>query len=75
MLEAIAICERIAGKPLQWTYDERARIGDHIWYVSDLRKFRRDYPGWDLTYTIERVIEDIYLEMSDRLSHAGTDAD
>jgi CDP-paratose 2-epimerase len=60
---------------MQWTYSDVSRAGDHIWYVSDLRKFREDYPEWDLTYTIERVVEDIYREMSDRLSHAGTDAD
>jgi CDP-paratose 2-epimerase len=74
MLEGIAMVERLTGRPMQWTYSDVSRAGDHIWYVSDLRKFRQDYPGWDLTYTIEQVIEDIYLEMSDRLSHAGTDA-
>jgi CDP-paratose 2-epimerase len=75
MREAITMVERLTGRPMRWTYSDLSRAGDHIWYVSDLRKFRRDYPGWDLTYTIERVIEDIYLEMSDRVLQVESNAD
>ena len=46
MLEAIALCEEIAGRELAWTYEDKNRIGDHIWYVSDIGKFRRHYPAW-----------------------------
>jgi CDP-paratose 2-epimerase len=60
MLEAIAICERIAARKLSWTYKEDNRIGDHIWYVSDLRKFRGDYPEWRLQYSLEALLQDIY---------------
>ncbi len=62
--------EKLTGRPMRWTYSDVSRAGDHIGYVSDSRKFQRDYPGGRLTYTIERVIEDIYDEMSDRVSHA-----
>ncbi len=61
MLEAIALCEEeVAGRPLQYTYDEQARIGDHIWYISDTQKFRREHPSWRVTYDMRRLIEDIY---------------
>jgi CDP-paratose 2-epimerase len=60
MREAIAACERIAGRELEWTLSDQARIGDHRWYVSDLDEFRRDYPDWDLTFSIEDVLLDIY---------------
>jgi CDP-paratose 2-epimerase len=60
MLEAIAMCETISGKPLQWQLDEQARIGDHRWWVSDIAAFKRDYPAWDLTFGIEAVLRDIY---------------
>jgi CDP-paratose 2-epimerase len=60
MLEAIALCERIAGRTLSWTYKEANRIGDHIWYVSSLRKFRADYPEWRLQYSLEALLQDIY---------------
>ncbi len=71
MLEGIAMVERLTGRPMQWTYSDISRAGDHIWYVSDIRKFREHYPEWSLTYTLERVVEEIYEEMSGRLSHVG----
>jgi CDP-paratose 2-epimerase len=60
MREAIALCEQIAGRELDWTLSDQARIGDHRWYISDLDAFKRDYPGWSLTFGIEDVLRDIY---------------
>ncbi len=53
MLEAIELCERIAGRELDWRLDDAPRIGDHRWWISDLSPFRRDYPDWELRYGIE----------------------
>jgi CDP-paratose 2-epimerase len=60
MLEAIKMCEEIAGRELSFTLSERNRIGDHRWWISDLDEFRRDYPGWALTYDVEAVLREIY---------------
>ena len=60
MLEAIAACERIAGRELDWTLSDQARIGDHRWYVSDLGAFERDHPEWSLTFGMEDVLRDIH---------------
>ena len=60
MLEAIEQCERIAGRELTWTLDERARIGDHRWWISDLFEFGADYPGWSLRYDVEQILLEIY---------------
>lgn len=60
MLEAIALCEQIAGKPLNYTLSEQNRIGDHRWWISDLEPFRRDYPEWDITHDIEAVLREIH---------------
>jgi CDP-paratose 2-epimerase len=60
MLEAIAACERIAGRRLDWSYAERARIGDHRWWVSDLATFERDHTTWRLTAGIEDVLREIH---------------
>jgi len=59
ILEAIALVEGLAGRKLAWRYDERARRGDHICYISDLRKLRAHYPEWSIT----RSLEDILTEM------------
>jgi CDP-paratose 2-epimerase len=60
MLQAIADCERISGKKLAWTYVEDNRIGDHIWWISDVRKFQRDYPGWRYKYDLEAILREIH---------------
>lgn len=60
MLEAIAKCEEISGRQLDYTLSEDARIGDHQWYVSDFSDFSRDFPEWELTFGIDDVLRDIY---------------
>jgi len=60
MLEAIALCERISGRPLEWTLSDEARIGDHRWWISDLSAFRRDFPQWTLTRGIEDTLREIH---------------
>jgi CDP-paratose 2-epimerase len=59
MLEAIELCERVAGRELEWEMGPEPRIGDHRWWISDLGPFEADYPGWSL----EHGIEDILTEM------------
>ncbi len=60
MLEAIAACESIAGRELDWTLGEESRIGDHRWWISDLGAFRRDYPEWELRHGIVDILHEIY---------------
>jgi CDP-paratose 2-epimerase len=60
MLEAIELCQDIAGRELAYTLSDEARIGDHRWWISDLSAFKADFPDWDLTYGIEDVLQDIH---------------
>jgi CDP-paratose 2-epimerase len=60
MLEAIALCEQVAGKPLRWELSDDMRKGDHAWWISDLRQFQADYPDWSPTYSLETILEEIY---------------
>lgn len=66
MLEAIQICEVIADKKLDWSYSETNRIGDHIWWISDVKKFKDHYPDWDLTYSITDILKEIYTANTTR---------
>jgi CDP-paratose 2-epimerase len=68
MLEAIEICQAIAGRTLTWSYKDANRIGDHIWYVSNLAKFRADYPEWRLKYSLRALLQDIYDHNVERWS-------
>jgi len=66
MLEAIAMCEQIAGRPLHYTISEQARMGDHRWWISDLAEFQRDYPDFRITYGIEDVLKEIHDSNAER---------
>jgi CDP-paratose 2-epimerase len=62
MLEAIAHCERISGRELDWTYSESNRTGDHRWWISDLEPFTRDYPDWQITYDVPAILQEIHKQ-------------
>ena len=66
MMEAIALCERIAGRKLKLEYENEARSGDHIWYVSDVRKFAAHYPAWNYRYDLEAILREIHDQWSSR---------
>jgi len=60
MLEAIELCQPIAGRQLDYGFSDRARVGDHRWYISDFADFERDYPEFKLEYGIEAVLREIH---------------
>src|SRR5690606_8109508 len=60
MLEAIEICQEITGRKLNLTYSEDNRSGDHIWYISDLSKFKQRYPEWAIRYDVPRILREIH---------------
>jgi CDP-paratose 2-epimerase len=66
MLEAINSCEEISGRRLDWKYEESNRIGDHIWWVSDVRKFQEHYPGWKFRYGQREILEEIHRAVAGR---------
>jgi CDP-paratose 2-epimerase len=59
MLEAIEMIERLGGGKLPYSLSDQARSGDHLWYVSDVRRFQKDYPKWKYTYTIEQTLKEM----------------
>jgi CDP-paratose 2-epimerase len=60
MLEAIGLCEEISDRKLDWSYVEDNRIGDHIWYVSDVRKFQSHFPNWKFRYDLRGILQEIH---------------
>ena len=67
MSEAIAMCERITGNSMSYSYSETNRIGDHIWYVSDLSKFKEHYPTWNWKYNLDETLVEMYQAMLKRV--------
>jgi CDP-paratose 2-epimerase len=63
MLEAIKLCEEISGNRMNYSYAETNRIGDHIWWISDVSKFKTHYPGWSWKYDLRKTL----VEMQDNM--------
>jgi CDP-paratose 2-epimerase len=59
ILEAFDWVNQLTSKRIRWEYREEARKGDHICYISDLRKLRSHFPNWKLTYSLDRILEEI----------------
>jgi CDP-paratose 2-epimerase len=59
ILEAIDALQKLTGKKLETIYLDQPRVGDHVCYISDLRRFRADYPRWEQT----RSLADIYKDL------------
>ena len=59
MQEAITKIEQLVGKKAVIKYDETARRGDHMWYISDLSKFKLHYPNWDLAYDGDVILKEM----------------
>src|ERR1700730_11997891 len=59
ILEAIARIEKLAGRQLDWHYIEKPRRGGHICYISNLGKFKKHYPNWQLTRKLDAILEEL----------------
>ncbi|HVV25589.1 MAG TPA: NAD-dependent epimerase/dehydratase family protein [Candidatus Saccharimonadales bacterium] len=59
MLEAIEKIEKLLGKKANYELSKENRIGDHIWYISDVSKFKKHYPKWDFEYDIDAILKEM----------------
>ncbi len=66
MLEAIQMIESLSGRRLNFTLTDEPRIGDHIWWVSDVRAFQRDYPNWRFQYDQKAILAEIVAAAQER---------
>jgi CDP-paratose 2-epimerase len=71
MLEAIAIAEELTGRPMNYRYVNENRVGDHIWWLSDVSKFQLLYPEWRYRHDIHSLMADIYEGVSSRAETAA----
>ena len=60
VIEAINLCERLTGRKLPWTYEEKNRIGDHIWWISDVSRFKKHFPAWTCQYDLQATLAEIH---------------
>ncbi len=59
VLECIALIREVSGYEVDWRYEEQNRIGDHICYISDLRKLQSHYPEWSITRGLRETVAEM----------------
>ena len=59
VLEAIRLIKELSGHSLEYTISDQARSGDHVWYISDVKKFQNHYPNWKYEYDIESILKEM----------------
>ena len=59
ILEAFDLIEDIAGVKIDWEYEDVARVGDHICYISDLTKLLGEFPDWEITKDLPSIVREI----------------
>jgi CDP-paratose 2-epimerase len=67
VLECIALIEELSGYRVQYTYQEQNRIGDHICYISDLRKLRAHFPQWRIEHSLPHIISEMVAAEENRM--------
>jgi CDP-paratose 2-epimerase len=67
MLEAIRLVEEITGLEFNWDYSNTNRVGDHIWWVSDISRFRSHYPDWRFEHNLKDIMQAVIDGQAERL--------
>jgi len=67
VIEAIALCEEVTGRKLNYSYSDQNRSGDHIWWISDIGKFQSHFPGWSFKYDLKKIIEEVCGGLKERV--------
>ncbi|MGN6799140.1 MAG: NAD-dependent epimerase/dehydratase family protein [Gaiellaceae bacterium] len=55
VLEAIDLVQEVTGEEMTWAVQDEARVGDHIWWISDNGRFASHYPGWRQAYDVRAI--------------------
>lgn len=75
VLECIGMIENVIGRKIHWQYNKQHRRGDHICYISNLKKFKSHYPDWGITHSLEDIIVEMTEAECLRHSQASTNLD
>jgi len=72
VLGAIERIEQMTGLKLDWRYEDEARKGDHICYISNLGKFQTHYPNWKITRGLETILKEIISSQRGQLAKTSS---
>jgi CDP-paratose 2-epimerase len=66
VLEAIKLIGELSGYEVKYSISETARSGDHIWWISDVRRFQQDFPSWSYTYGLRATLVELIEACKER---------
>jgi len=64
VIEALNMVENITGIKIKKKILKQNRIGDHIWYVSNTKKFKKKYPNWKQKFSTRKIINELIEQFS-----------
>ncbi len=67
VIEAIELIEKLGGGKVNYLISENERSGDHIWYISDVRKFQSHYSEWHYEYDMQTILKEMIAVAKDKL--------
>jgi len=59
IIEALSLVEEMTNISIKRDFVKKPRVGDHIWYISNLNKFKKHYPNWNQKYNTKKILEEI----------------
>ena len=59
IIEALNIVENLTDVKIKRKIIKKPRVGDHIWYISNITKFKKHYPKWKQKYNTKKIIEEL----------------
>ncbi len=65
ILECIKYIERKKKIKIKLKIEKKPRVGDHIWYISNLKKFKKHYPNWRQKYNTTKILDELIISNND----------
>ena len=59
IIEAINIFQKLTNIEIKKNIIKKPRVGDHIWYISSLKRFKKDYTKWKQKYDTKKIIDEL----------------
>jgi CDP-paratose 2-epimerase len=59
IIEALNLVEEMTNISIKRNFIKKPRVGDHIWYISNLNKFKKHFPNWKQKYNTKKILEEI----------------
>jgi len=64
IIEAIELVEKLTTRKINYEIQDKPRVGDHIWWISNNQKFKNHFPNWKIRISLEEIILEINKKTS-----------